>query len=357
MHEQFACMESKILFSSTVEESNTNSIGHIEKYLLEVKNEILKTMEKSRENINDFAEAMKQAMIHGKETMFLGMQQDCHTISHACADYIKFNRLRALHMDVPEMTAFGNDYPYPRNYVETLRHRDFGEGNVLICIQLGNRSKILKEALDYNFHRGGINILITNQPETCDNVHTAVFISSKNIFISSDIVQLIFHYVSAHLAYETDPDFHDEGAKSFNEYCGFLLQSIENSRFSCEILSSITLSIRQKLMSGNSVYAFGNGGSSAIASYFVDELREIYKGSLKAYSRVHDITSLKGLINSCIHHGSYKSDVFTKILDRFGINEGDVLLGVSSSGNSENVVHPFKNFPKSVRIGILGLQD
>ncbi|MDP4182984.1 MAG: SIS domain-containing protein, partial [Bacillota bacterium] len=119
----------------------------------------------------------------------------------------------------------------------------------------------------------------------------------------------------------------------------------------------ITLSIRQKLMSGNSVYAFGNGGSSAIASYFVDELREIYKGSLKAYSRVHDITSLKGLINSCIHHGSYKSDVFTKILDRFGINEGDVLLGVSSSGNSENVVHPFKNFPKSVRIGILGLQD
>lgn len=346
------CME-----KTGIELLKSPSIEYMEKYLLEIRNQIFKVINNSQTSIDIFVEIVKQVKIKNKELMFLETQHDSNIVSHACADYIKFNQLKVLQMGMPEITALGNDYPYPYNYVESLKHRNFGNGNVLVGIQFGVKSSILNEAFEYNYQHGGINVLVTNEPGIHNNVATAIFIPSSNNFISGDIAQLIFHYVSAHLAYETKPDFFDEGAQSFKNYCSFLLQSILDSRFSIETLIEIALKIKQKLMNGNSVYAFGNGGSASIASYFVDALSEICKGSFKPYKRIHDITSLKRDIIGSIHNGSYKSDVFTKIMDQFGVDEDDILLGISSSGNSENILHPFLNFPQAIRIGILGFDD
>ncbi len=72
--------------------------------------------------------------------MLVGMNLECHTLDHACADLLKNSHLKVINVSVPEITAFGNDYSYPHNLKELLLRRKFGKGSVLIGIQIGGKS-------------------------------------------------------------------------------------------------------------------------------------------------------------------------------------------------------------------------
>ena len=85
------------------------------------------------------------------------------------------------------------------------------------------------------------------------------------------------------------------------------------------------------------VFIFGNGGSAASASHFACDLN---KGAITAgQSRFKAValTDNLPLISAWANDTSY-SNVFAQQLENY-LEPGDVVIGISSSGNSMNVVN------------------
>src|SRR4051795_15603 len=86
---------------------------------------------------------------------------------------------------------------------------------------------------------------------------------------------------------------------------------------------------------GGRVYTFGNGGSSADAAHFAEELIGRYKRErrpLAAPSLSIDASAL-----TCIANDYSYDEVFERQVRGF-VREGDVVVGFSTSGRSANVV-------------------
>jgi D-sedoheptulose 7-phosphate isomerase len=86
---------------------------------------------------------------------------------------------------------------------------------------------------------------------------------------------------------------------------------------------------------GARVYTFGNGGSSADAAHFAEELIGRYKRErrpLAAQSLSIDASAL-----TCIANDYSYDEVFERQVRGF-VREGDVVIGFSTSGRSPNVV-------------------
>ena len=80
--------------------------------------------------------------------------------------------------------------------------------------------------------------------------------------------------------------------------------------------------------SGRGVFVVGNGGSAAVASHVVTDF--VNKGGLRA-STLHDSALL-----SCMANDYGYENAFARILSTVA-QEGDVLIAISSSGQSVNI--------------------
>jgi len=104
------------------------------------------------------------------------------------------------------------------------------------------------------------------------------------------------------------------------------------------------------LKAGNKVLIFGNGGSAADAQHFATELTARYKlerQALGALALTTDTSALTAVAND------YSYDVvFKRQVEALG-RKGDLLIGISTSGNSENIVQAFKE-GKKIGTKILG---
>ena len=93
------------------------------------------------------------------------------------------------------------------------------------------------------------------------------------------------------------------------------------------------------LKSGRKALSCGNGGSAADAQHFAAELVgrfERERPGLPAVALTTDTSALTAIAND------YDYDrVFSKQVEALG-NEGDVLLAISTSGNSKNVIEAMK---------------
>jgi len=105
---------------------------------------------------------------------------------------------------------------------------------------------------------------------------------------------------------------------------------------------------------GNMIYCVGNGGSAATASHIATDLfwgRRL-KGEVRprAFSLVSNTSLITALGNDVGYDG-----VFVEQLNGL-FKEGDVFVGVSASGNSENVLKAidFANAQKGTSIGLVG---
>jgi D-sedoheptulose 7-phosphate isomerase len=85
----------------------------------------------------------------------------------------------------------------------------------------------------------------------------------------------------------------------------------------------------------SNMYIIGNGGSSGIASHAANDF--INMCNIKSYT-FHDISVLTCLTNDYGYPSAYK-----KLLENFAIS-GDLLIAISSSGNSENILNAVKSF-------------
>jgi D-sedoheptulose 7-phosphate isomerase len=105
---------------------------------------------------------------------------------------------------------------------------------------------------------------------------------------------------------------------------------------------------------GRSVFIFGNGGSAATASHFACDLakRPLVEGQPRF--RVISLTDNNALMTALSNDIGY-DQVFAEQL-RPLVNSGDVVIGISGSGNSPNVLNAvaLANKAGAVSIGFCG---
>lgn len=91
----------------------------------------------------------------------------------------------------------------------------------------------------------------------------------------------------------------------------------------------------QALLNGQKILCCGNGGSAADAQHFSAELLnrfETERPSLPAIALTTDTSTLTSISNDYAY-----DEIFSKQLSALG-QQGDVLLAISTSGNSNNVI-------------------
>jgi len=112
-----------------------------------------------------------------------------------------------------------------------------------------------------------------------------------------------------------------------------------------KILSELNLDIIEKLASkieetrknGNIVFVAGNGGSSSTASHFVNDLVKATRNNDKPpYLKALSLTDNVPLITAVSNDIDY-SEIFKFTLENLA-NSGDILIVISASGNSDNLI-------------------
>lgn len=86
---------------------------------------------------------------------------------------------------------------------------------------------------------------------------------------------------------------------------------------------------------GRKVLICGNGGSAAEAQHFSDEMVGRYKTNRQSYP-VISLTADSATI-TCIGNDYGFAEIFARQVEAYG-QPGDVLIGLSTSGNSKNVL-------------------
>lgn len=116
-------------------------------------------------------------------------------------------------------------------------------------------------------------------------------------------------------------------------------ESIQTKIAASETLPEVILSAGQMLvhalMNGNKILTCGNGGSAGDAQHFSSELLNRYerdRPSLPALALTTDPSTITSIANDF----SY-DEVFSKQVRALG-QAGDILLAISTSGNSRNVI-------------------
>lgn len=102
-----------------------------------------------------------------------------------------------------------------------------------------------------------------------------------------------------------------------------------------EPLSTAAAMMVECLQSGGKILACGNGGSAADAQHFVAELVnrfEINRRALAAISLTNDASVMTSIANDFEFNA-----VFSRQIEALG-RKGDVLLAISTSGDSKNVL-------------------
>ena len=98
--------------------------------------------------------------------------------------------------------------------------------------------------------------------------------------------------------------------------------------------------ITEALKAGNKLIAFGNGGSAADAQHFAAELSGHYKKERKALAGIAISTDTSAL--TAIGNDYGFDVVFSRQVEAIA-KSGDVLFGISTSGNSANVLNAFES--------------
>ena len=85
---------------------------------------------------------------------------------------------------------------------------------------------------------------------------------------------------------------------------------------------------------GNKVIIFGNGGSACDAAHFAEEFTGRYRSARRALPviTVNDAGHI-----TCVGNDYGFEEIFSRSVDAF-TKPGDIVIGLSTSGNSENVL-------------------
>lgn len=113
-----------------------------------------------------------------------------------------------------------------------------------------------------------------------------------------------------------------------------ILQQFISEPKNIEAIENAGKSLSEALKSGNKIISCGNGGSMCDAMHFAEELSGRFRENRKALAAI-SISDPSHL--SCVGNDYGYDQVFSRYIEAIG-NKGDVLLAISTSGNSVNVI-------------------
>ena len=118
-----------------------------------------------------------------------------------------------------------------------------------------------------------------------------------------------------------------------NEAAEVLEKFIADER-NIELIQQAALLLAESFKNGGKVLSCGNGGSHCDAMHFAEELTGRYRENRPGYAgiAISDPSHL-----SCVSNDFGYEYVFSRYVEAVG-REGDVLLGISTSGNSGNII-------------------
>jgi D-sedoheptulose 7-phosphate isomerase len=143
-----------------------------------------------------------------------------------------------------------------------------------------------------------------------------------------------------------------ESIETINKYLVDYKSTIDNLKIN-EILALSDL-LEKTRIAKKKVFIFGNGGSGSTASHFACDINKGVSLTQKNRHRVialtDNIPTMLAYANDC----GYDS-VFVEQLKNF-IEVGDVVIGISGSGNSKNVLNAieYANQLGNITVGLTG---
>ena len=102
------------------------------------------------------------------------------------------------------------------------------------------------------------------------------------------------------------------------------------------ILEQVVNLLDTSIKNYKTIFTCGNGGSSAISEHFVCDFLKGASTGTSIQPIIHSLSSNIPTLTAVANDISY-DDVFSFQLEKYG-KEGDVLLCISSSGNSPNII-------------------
>lgn len=113
-----------------------------------------------------------------------------------------------------------------------------------------------------------------------------------------------------------------------------VLETFIADRANIEAIEAAAQLIADSFKQGGKVLSCGNGGSHCDAMHFAEELTGRYRENRPAYPAIA-ISDPSHI--SCVSNDYGYEYVFSRYIEGLG-NQGDVLFGISTSGNSGNVI-------------------
>lgn len=95
--------------------------------------------------------------------------------------------------------------------------------------------------------------------------------------------------------------------------------------------------LEQARLQGKQVFIMGNGGSASTASHFVCDLAKNTRHTSLPHYRVIGLTDNMATFSAYANDEGYEN-VFASQLANL-VNPGDIVIGISASGNSRNVLN------------------
>lgn len=136
----------------------------------------------------------------------------------------------------------------------------------------------------------------------------------------------------------------------FKQYCSELIATINN--LTSKDLNTIVNILWDAYKENKKIYVIGNGGSAATASHYVCDFA---KGTavpgekrLKIMSLTDNVAHMTAISNDISYN-----EVFKEQLENL-LEPGDILICISASGNSPNLVQAV-NYANSINVTTIGI--
>lgn len=123
--------------------------------------------------------------------------------------------------------------------------------------------------------------------------------------------------------------------ENIRNYISLLQETLD--QLPVQLIDDVIGILQQARMQGNQVFILGNGGSASTASHFVCDLAKNTRHADMPHFRVIGLTDNMALFSAYANDEGYEN-VFSQQLANF-IKPGDVVIGISASGNSKNVLN------------------
>jgi len=140
----------------------------------------------------------------------------------------------------------------------------------------------------------------------------------------------------------------------FNEYRKNLIDLID--AIDLNILEKIIARFIKAHREGKTIYVCGNGGSAATASHYQVDFGFFVRYFTQKRMKFRSLTDQVPMITAIGNDHSYEDIFVDQLIDNF--EEGDVLIAISASGNSMNVIKAvqYANEKGGTSIGLVGFK-